>query len=313
MENAVVARRRSGLAKGLFAVSLLAVGAAALSPDWAAALKAQGYYGSVDLGVTLTPSQTPRAGETVDFLVTVRNGGPDAANRVRTIAGAQNLHVLETDGCAADPLGYPQCALPSPLAAGASGDYLLRMKVPTLARGNMVLSVSATSDDDEIAPGDEVALFKAPIVAQIDLGMTMHCNAQAFAGPTARIVCDFDVRNDGPSAAAAPSIFFYLGYGNTGYWTCTASRPGLCPAGTTFASSYHFVPVSIEPGEALRVRSELLPPTPEYPMVYVDGRSRGQGGGGETETNYNNNDVFAEFDTTLFRDDFEPTSNTPTP
>lgn len=309
MENAVVARRRSGLAKGLFAVSLVAVGAAALSPDWAAALKAQGYYGSVDLGVTLTPSQTPRAGETVDFLVTVRNGGPDAANRVRTIAGAQNLHVLETNGCAADPLGYPQCALPSPLAAGASGDYLLRMKVPTLARGNMVLSVSATSDDDEIAPGDEVALFKAPIDAVTDLGVTVHCDRQAFADPTSRVICDFDVRNTGLASALRPTLSFIINYPGSAYWSCAAPRPSQCPTGTLLTSQYDFQPISIEPGEALRVRGEFVQPPAPAEVVGVNVSLWAN----ETDAYMPNNFVGTWIAVSLFSDDFEPTSPSPNP
>ncbi|HJU38252.1 MAG TPA: hypothetical protein VJ724_01670, partial [Tahibacter sp.] len=201
-------------------------------------------------------------------------------------------------------------SLPSPLAAGASGDYLLRMRVPPTARGNMMLSVGATSDDDEIAPGDEVALFKAPIIAQVDLGTTVRCNAQTFANPTARVVCDFDIRNAGPSAAVTPFINFYTGYSGAGaYWTCAAPRPGLCPAGTQFSTSYGFSPASIESGETLRVRGEFLPPMAPYPTIYVYGGASSA----ENDPNYVDNHVQLEFDVTLFRDDFEPTSSTPTP
>ena len=303
-------RRRPALGRGLFAASLVAVGAAAVSPDWAAALKAQGYYGNVDLGVTLTPSQTPRAGETVDFLVSVHNNGPDAANRVRTIAGAQNLHVLETDGCAQDPLGYPQCALPSPLAAGAGGDYLLRMKMPPAARGNMVLSVSATSDDDEIAPGDEVALFKMPIVASVDLRASMHCNHEAFPGPDGRVICDIEIRNAGPSTAISPWLTFNLNYPAGAYWSCQASRPGQCPVEVSFASNYSFTPALIGLDDVVRVRSEIVAPTqPSYTTVGLYGYVSPM----EPERNSSDNHVEADFDTTLFREDFEPTSTTPTP
>ena len=310
MDRSNSERRRAALGRGLFAASLVAVGAAAVSPDWAATLKAQGYYGQVDLGVTLTPSQSPLAGETVDFLVTMHNNGPDAANRARTIAGAQNLHVLETNGCAADPLGYPQCVLPSPLAAGASGDYLLRMKVPSAARGNMLLSVSATSDEDEIAPGDEVALFKAPIVAIVDAQTTMHCNRYTFPGPNGRVICDIEIRNAGPATAISPWISFSLSYASA-YWNCQSSRPGLCPPETSFAGSYSVTLALMEPGDVVRVRSDILAQSSWSPYAlpsingYVSTR--------EIEANSDDNRIFAEFDMTLFRDDFEPTSNTPNP
>ncbi|MDC8015908.1 DUF11 domain-containing protein [Tahibacter soli] len=309
MDNFQGAPRRPAWVRGAFAASLVAAGLLALSPDWASALKAQGYYGSVDLGVTLTPSQTPRAGEAVDFLVTVRNDGPDAANRVRTIAGAQNLHVLETNGCAADPLGYPQCALPSPLAAGASGDYLLRMKVPPGARGNMVLSVSATSDDDEIAPGDEVALFKAPIATSVDLRTSTRCSSAAFPSPTSRIFCDFEIDNAGPATALSPIVSFFVSYPGNAYWSCVAPRPGQCPAGTQFSTSYAFTPTSIETGDVLRVRAEILPPPVGYPVVNLSGNTYSI----EQEANYIDNTVNAWFDTTLFRDDFEPISPSSNP
>lgn len=312
MDNLIAAPRRSAWIRGAFAASLVAAGALALSPDWASVLKAQGYYGSVDLGVTLVPSQTPRAGETVDFLVTVRNNGPEAANRVRTIAGAQNLHVLETSGCAADPLGYPQCALASPLAAGASGDYLLRMKVPPSARGNMVLSVGATSDDDEIAPGDEVALFKAPIVVAADLQTSLSCEGELFPRPDGHLVCQVEIRNDGPGTTFSPTISLTVWSSVGAYWSCTANRPGICTVGSLFATNYAFRPPSLNPGDVVQVRTEMIAPSLGGYMVSSLHGSVWVGTD-ELDLNYTNNSFERTFDTTLFRDDFEPTSPSPNP
>lgn len=310
MEKSIDKPRRTALARGLFAASLAAVAAAAVSPDWAATLKAQGYYGSVDLGVTLTPSQTPRAGEAVDFLVSVTNAGPDAANRVRTIAGAQNLHVIETDGCAADPLGYPHCALPSPLAAGASGDYLLRMRVPPSARGTMQLSVSVTSDEDETAPGDEVALFKAPIVAAVDMAISMQCDADAFVGPTGRVACEFEVRNDGPSAPLTPFMYFVASNVGGVSWSCESTRPFMCLGATTAGNSYNIYPSGFEPGDILRVRGEIVPWTGlGNPVAVLSGLVNTT----DWDPDPGNEYVSREFDVVLFRDDFEPTSTSPRP
>lgn len=310
MEKSNKERRRAALGRGLFAASLVAVGAAAVSPDWAATLKAQGYYGSVDLGVALTPSQTPRAGETVDFLVTVRNGGPDAANRVRTIAGAQNLHVLETSGCAADPLGYPQCALPSPLAAGVSGDYLLRMKVPSAARGNVVLSVSATSDEDEIAPGDEVALVKMPIDVVVDGRTSTTCD-QSFVMPGSKLRCVFDFANNGPSNATVIHLVASAPYAASVVWSCASSRPALCAnpyMSNTYAELYS---PDFAPDDWVRLTGAIdvgtnLPPVNDF-FVYSNVHSN------DTDDDIGNNQGSVLLPITLFRDGFEPTSTPPNP
>ena len=303
------ARRATALAKGIFAASLAAVGAAALSPDWLATLKAQGYYGNVDLGVTITPSQTPRAGEAVDFLVTVTNNGPDAANGVRATASADNLHIVQTDGCAGDPIGHPQCALPSPLAAGGTADYLLRMRVPTTSREGLHLSVSVASDDDEIAPGNETAVVKGPIEAAVDLRTESRCYAPMFPSPTASVVCDFDLHNEGPSAAIRPTVRFDAAAAGNASWRCEASRAGLCAAPAS-GPLYAFTPPVVEPGDVLRIRVELFPPA-------APGAVLPNVGGGVSSSEFEifpaDNLVRAYFDTTLLRDGFEPRNDTQRP
>lgn len=303
MDQQMMARGRSALAKGIFTALLVGVGAAALSPDWAVALKAQGYYGNVDLAVSLLPSTTTAgAGDTLDFLVTVNNNGPDAANRVRTIAGARNLDLLQTIGCAADPYGYPQCALPSPMAAGGSEDYLLRMKVPPAARGNVQFSVSATSDDDEGAPGDEVALFKAPIFAELDLRTTMSCDAPLFPHPAGRVICTAEIRNAGPAAALQPAVSFNVQSSVGATWSCEAPRAGQCP-GAVFAGFYNFTPASIQPGDVLRVSAEMRA-TDAYALEPVE-LSGSIWPADEAETDAGNNRAGVTIDTRLFSDDFD--------
>lgn len=310
MDNFQGAPRRPAWIRGAFAASLVAAGALALSPDWASALKAQGYYGSVDLGVTLTPSQTPRAGEAVDFLVTVRNDGPDAANRVRTIAGAQNLHVLETNGCAADPLGYPQCALPSPLAAGASGDYLLRMAVPSAARGNVVLSVGATSDDDEIAPGDEVALFKAPIAVTVNGRTSAACDESA-AVQNGRLHCVFEFVNDGPSDATVMHLAASAPYAVAAAWNCVASRPVLCASMPSPGNSVDLFVQGFAAGDWLRLTGTIdigeIHPALSHYFVYSSVYSN------DPDDVIADNHASVEFPIVLFRDDFEPISPSSNP
>jgi len=64
---------------GLLAAST----AATVIPDWATVLKAQSYYGLVDLHLSVQPDPSGvRAGSTSDLLVTLANNGPDTATAV---------------------------------------------------------------------------------------------------------------------------------------------------------------------------------------------------------------------------------------
>ncbi|UXI66409.1 hypothetical protein [Tahibacter amnicola] len=232
--------RSSALRRAVFLCSLAGAGVAALSPDWARVLKAQGYYGDVDLAIQVVAPPVVRAGTEVDVYVSVRNGGPDLAHRVRTISSAIGWNPVMTVGCSGDSQAYPQCLIAQKMPSNTGDDYLIRMEVPQTARRHVQMAITAQSDDTETAPGDEIALFKSQVLAENNLKVNLVCDQVGIAvGNT--VQCRAEFRNEGPAAAVLPNqAFFVTGLAATG-WQCFSSRPELCD-GTGKPDSWSSVP-----------------------------------------------------------------------
>lgn len=278
--------------------------AAGIAPDWSQVLKAQGYYGAVDLGLALTPSAELVAGGDADFLLQAVNHGPDDAHRARTIAGFNGaVSFGATSGCISDPLGFPQCVFSAPLNAGGSTDYLLHATVAPDARGDVRLAVAATSDDDEINPGDEVAIYAARIVARLDLETTASCDAVRVRSGRP-IACHIQFRNHGPAAALRPTLWSYINlYPNQ--WTCQASRPELCPATPYSNFVYSTRPEKLMPGEQITFSVEGTYVPELGPLDTLQANAYFAVDSGESQTNPANDNGFVEVPVSLFFDDFD--------
>jgi hypothetical protein len=285
---------------GAFGALLAASATAALMPDWATTLKAQSYYGNVDLQTSVQPSMpTVRAGANVDFLVSITNGGPDDAHRARTHTIIRGIAVVTgTSGCVEDSLGYPNCTLSSALPASGSADYLMTAAVSPLARGYLDVTVAAESDDAELAPGNESLLLHLPIEARVDLTANTACD-RSFAIRGAALPCHIGLRNYGP-AASIPYFNINTDGATVSDLTCVASRPILCPTQIPFAWKSNLM----MPGEQIDLWFSATA-IPSFASEAFSIYASATAGYEETESHPSDNDSEHSVTVSLFRDSFE--------
>lgn len=281
-----------------FATALLlaACAAASVVPDWATVLKAQSYYGSVDLRLSVQSPGGVRAGADADLLVTLANAGPDDAHGARTHASVHAAAVSATSGCNEDPLGFPDCTLAAPLPAGGSADYLMHLSVPPLARGSVTVALSAQSWDLETAPGQETALLELPIEAHVDLRASVLCD-RAYLTGGGSLSCQLILHNFGPSAALSPRFEFDLDGADAFDFSCNATHGGLCPP----ALSAKWTSAVMQPRDTAVLWFQLAP------ARGVDTATLGVTvtGSGEIEDQPSDNAERLSIPVVLFRDDFE--------
>jgi len=275
---------------------LAASAAASIAPDWATVLKAQGYYGSVDLRLSVQPAGGVRAGADTDLLVTIANGGPDDAHGTRTHALVRgDATVGATNGCNEDPLGFPACTLAAPLPAGGSADYLLRVSVPPLARGYVTVALSAQSWDVETAPGQETALLELPIEAHVDLRVSAQCDHR-WLKPDMPLSCQIVLFNAGPAAAYSPQFVVDVAGSAVSDFSCNATRADLCPG----AVPAQWQAALMAPTDTAVLWFQLnAAPLAETLSLQASALAA------EIEDHSADNGVALSVDVPLFRDDFE--------
>lgn len=301
--------RNSGLRRGIFAAGLAATAiAAALSPDWSSVLKAQGYYGSVDLSIDAELGEEALLpGQDVVVVVDVANLGPDAANRVRTIARAHNMNLVHGAGCSGG-MHYPQCALADSLDAGSNRSYSLYMRVPPDARHHVQFSASVTSDDTEIQPGDEIVLLKRPIRVPVDFDTEIAC-ARVRQGVAAERVahCSIRFRSLGIFGAREPTLQATAALAGPlpVRWSCESTPAGLCASAQANGNSYSVRP-ALMPGQASVTFFAELPLRGAPPVIAFNAGAALNPLMGETESNPANNAASLEFEPSLFFDGFDP-------
>jgi len=269
-------------------------------PDWATTLKAQSYYGNVDLQLSAQPSAPiARAGSSLDFLVSIANAGPDDAHSPRTHTTIEGIAaVTGTSGCLEDSSGFPDCTLSSPLPASGSADYLMSMAISPLARGYLDVTVAAVSDDAELAPGNESVVLHMPIEAGVDLGANVTCD-RSYVMRGAALHCHVSLRNNGP-AAAIPYFNVNTGGATVSDLTCVASRPVLCPAQIPLAWKSNL----IMPGEEIGLWfSATVAPSFSAEMFSI--YASATPGYGEVESEPADNASESVVSVSLFRDGFE--------
>lgn len=297
--------RNSGLHRTIFAGGLAATAlAAVLAPDWTAVLKAQGYYGSVDLSIAADVSHSYFVpGQEALLQVTVANNGPDTAHRVRTVAAAHNLNFIDAAGCNTSTQ-YPQCNLADSLAAVNSAGYLLQMRVPDDARNHVQFSASVASDDVEIQPGDEIVLLKQRIYVPLDLRTDMACAPQSRHERVVR--CSIRFRNDGTYGARQPTLRASVSPqdGLPVRWSCQTTQAGLCAAAQSGGRSYTLTPGMLEIGASVTFFADI-PLQAGTPLITLDANAALNPSMGETELNPADNTNTLSIEPTLFFDGFD--------
>ncbi|MBL8297337.1 MAG: hypothetical protein JNN30_03215 [Rhodanobacteraceae bacterium] len=292
-----------GLRRIVFASGLAVTGVAAvLSPDWSATLKAQGYYGTVDLGLSVEAPARVSPGEAFELNVFVHNQGPDTAHRVRTVATVRQLHHLGGIGC--NGATYPQCALTDSLVIGGLSGYQLVMQVPANARNHVQFSASATSDDTESRPGDEIAVIKIPVYVPLDLRTEIAC-ARAEAAARGMVRCSIQFSNTEANAAYLPLLQARVDAVQSPQWSCESSQPGLCATATATGNDYEARPVLL-PGWGGVTFFVTARTSTASPAVGLDAEVRLNPAMGETDLVPTNNRNRLTYEPPLFGDGFEP-------
>lgn len=293
-----------GLRRLLFAGGLTLTGAAAvLSPDWSSVLKAQGYYGNVDLGIELDAQPHVVPGDELVMTVLVRNQGPDTAHRVRTVATAPQLTYLGSYGCTP---AYPQCALADSLAAGDAAGYTAVFRVPANARNHVQFSASAISDDTEIQPGDEIAVIKIPVYVPLDLRTDIAC-ARVAAAARGMVRCSIRFSSVVSHGARLPLLRASVDAAHSPQWTCESTLPGLCATAGIFGTGngYEATPTLLPGGSSVTFFVDLRV-SRSLPVVALDAEARLNPAMGETDIAPDNNRSHLDYEPSLFADDFEP-------
>lgn len=295
----------SRLRRLAFAVGLVVTGAAAvLSPDWSAVLKAQGYYGNVDLGIEAFGPTQLRPGQDFALTLVVRNQGPDTAHRVRTISTAPQLIYFGGDGC--DGPRYPQCALSNSMGVGGIG-YSLYLRVPDDVRNHVQFSASVTSDDTEIQPGDEIVVMKIPVYVPLDLRSDIACARAGATGERSVVRCSIRFLNAGGYAARLPQLQASLATtpASTPSWSCESAQPALCAGAAVQGNGYAVTPVSLPAASSVTFFVEMLP-RGAVPVITLDADARLNPAMGETDLVPGNNRSSLRYEPSLFAHDFEP-------
>lgn len=286
----------------LFAAGLAATGAAAvLSPDWSSVLKAQGYYGNVDLGILVDAPTRVEPGQDISLIVGVLNQGPDTAHRVRTIATARQLSYIGGIGCVGPR--YPQCALADSLGIGSFG-YQLDMRVPADARNHVQFSASVTSDDTEIHPGDEITLVKIPVYVPLDLRTDIACSP-VVEGARGTVRCSIRFTNTGVHGARLPLLRASVDPAHVPQWRCESTIPALCATATVVGYRYEAAPTLLPGGSSLTFFVDLRA-SGSSPVVTVEAEARLNPAMGETDVAPGNNLLRFDYEPSLFSDGFEP-------
>lgn len=291
----------NGVRRALFAGGLAATAAAAvLSPDWSSVLKAQGYYGSVDLSIEAIAPPRVQPGQYVTVRVVVHNQGPDTAHGVRTIATARQLNYVGGSGCTGST--YPRCELAAGLDVG-SASYFLQMHVPSDARNHVQFSASVTSDDTEANPGDEITVMKIPIYVPVDLRSEIACERVDL---TARgmVRCSIRFSNAGYASARLPTLRASVDSALSPRWHCESALPELCSTAGIAGNSYEAAPAWLPEGRSVTFFVEMLP-NGAHPIVPIDAEARLHPAMSETDLVPENNQLHLDFEPPLFADDFE--------
>ncbi len=160
----------------------------------------------VDLSVTKTDSVDPVFPEdTLVYGISVSNAGPATAeNVVVTDTLPPGVTVVETVGCAEDPLGAPTCSLGVISAAGQKG-YTLTVTVDPSTSGTITNQVNVTSSTPEANPGDEIATEQTTVVPVADLAVSVTDTPDpVLLGEN--VTYSISVSNLGPSDATGVSL-----------------------------------------------------------------------------------------------------------
>lgn len=294
---------RGALRRLLFAGGLTVTGAAAvLSPDWSSALKAQGYYGNVDLGIEVDAPAHVVPGQELALTVLVRNQGPDTAHRVRTVATAPQLSYLSSYGCTP---AYPQCALANSLDVGHVAGYTMVFQVPANARNHVQFSASVASDDTETQPGDEIAVMKIPVYVPLDLRTDIACARIDVAALRGMVRCSIRFSSATPHDARLPLLRASASAAQSPQWACESTVPALCATAAVSANGYEVTPTLLPGGSSVTFFADLRV-SRSLPVVTLDAEARLNPVMGETDLAPGDNQSHLDYEPPLFAHGFEP-------
>ncbi|MBV8518369.1 MAG: ExeM/NucH family extracellular endonuclease [Acidobacteria bacterium] len=210
---------------------------------------------SSDLAITKTDSPDPvNAGAFLDYSINVTNNGPsdvatitftDAIPTDTTFAAFFSPSGWDCTLPPGDSTGTVSCSTTSPLAAGATSNFTLRVKVGAgVAAGTVITNTANLTSASDSTAGNNSATATTTVATSADLSVT-KVDTPDPVGAGNNLTYTITVDNAGPSNASTVSLSDTLPAGTTfvslsspGGWSCTA--PAVGAAGTVTCSNASF-------------------------------------------------------------------------
>jgi uncharacterized repeat protein (TIGR01451 family) len=207
---------------------------------------------SVDVGVLKTgPSTAVAGGPTFDYIVTLSNGGPDAASDVSfsdTLpSGLTFVSLTQNTGPAAtcNSGQLVACTIPL-LGANQSAQFTITVQPqPTIPNGTVLSNTAtATTSSADTTPNNNSSTVMTTVSANADVSIVKSGPATAVAGTN--ITYGVTVTNNGPSTASSvnwsdtlpPNTTFVSESQTTGpTFTCTTGQTISCSIATLAPSA----------------------------------------------------------------------------
>ncbi len=185
---------------------------------------------AADLRLTMTdtPDPLPPA-TTLVYAITAQNLGPSPATDVRVIDALPGvLSLVQTQGCAEDPLGVPQCTLGG-IAAGGSKTFTVQVALQPSPPPSATNVAVVTSAEPDPVSGNNSASATTWLVPAGDLAVTVS-DGSATVPAGGQTTYTIGVTNAGPSAITGARVQDAFPAGLSCSWTCVGSLGGSCPA-----------------------------------------------------------------------------------
>jgi len=239
---------------------------------------------SADVGVVKTgPATAVAGGPTFDYIVTLSNGGPDAATNVSfsdTLpSGLTFVSLMQNTGPAATCNGgqLVACTI-SLLGNGQNAQFTITVQPqPTIPNGTVLSNTAtATSSSSDPNSSNNSSTVTTTVSANADVSIVKSGPATAVAGTN--VTYNVTVTNNGPSAASnvtwsdtlpANTTFVSESQTTGPLFTCTTGQTiscsiaGLAPSATATFSITAQVALSAQNGSTLSNTATVTSSTPD--------------------------------------------------
>jgi uncharacterized repeat protein (TIGR01451 family) len=206
--------------------------------------------------VTATPT-TATVGDTVDYLVTVHNDGPQSAAgstvSLNLPSGATVVSVTPSSGVTCASSGNPRSCTLGTLANGDAPTVAVRVTLNGASAGtNATLAATAATTTYDPVSGNDAASASTAVDQPADLKLTESASPSTL-NPGSDATYTFTIKNNGPGAAKGIVLSDDLPAGATvqsitpSQGTCGTGDPFTCSIGTLANGNSATVTVVLRP------------------------------------------------------------------